>query len=112
MTMMGGVRRSPLVALLVLATAGVAACSASLGDTGTVSEGEVEDRVKEGLAAEVGTAPESVECDDDLPAEVGASIRCVLTAPNGDRVGLTVTTTEVDGDDVRFEFVVDDQVME
>ena len=67
--------------------------------------------MREELTAEVGAEPESVECDGDLPAEVGATLRCVLTAPNGEQVGLTVTATEVADDDVSFEILVDDELM-
>jgi hypothetical protein len=81
------------------------------GKSDQIDEGEVENKVREELTAEVGAEPESVECDGDLPAEVGATLRCVLTAPNGDQVGLTVTATEVADDDVRFEIVVDDELM-
>ncbi len=77
-----------------------------------MSKGEVEEKVREGVTAEVGVEPISVTCDDDLPAEVGATIRCVLQAENGDRIGVTVTTTSVDGDDVLFEILVDDEIME
>jgi hypothetical protein len=95
---------------LVSAALGVAVL-AGCSRSSSVSKDDVEDKVKEGVTAEVGAEPESVECDGDLPAEVGASIRCVLTAPNGDRIGVTVTTTDVADDDVRFELVVDDEVM-
>ena len=64
-----------------------------------------------GADREVGAEPESVECDGDLPAEVGATLRCVLTAPNGEQVGLTVTATEVADDDVSFDILVDDELM-
>jgi len=106
--MMSGVRRPSAIAVLALGFAGLAAC----GSSDSVSEGDVEDNVKEALAQEIGQEPESVECDDDLKAEVGASIRCVLTAEDGTRIGLTVTTKSVDGNDVEFDIQVDDQPME
>ncbi len=85
----------------------IAAC----GKSSQIDEGEVENKVREELTAEVGAEPKSVECDGDLPAEVGATLRCVLTAPNGEQVGLTVTATEVADDDVTFEILVDDELM-
>jgi hypothetical protein len=105
--MMSGVRRSPLIPVIVLAVGGLAAC----GRSDSVDVGDVEDKVKEALQQEVGQEPESVDCDDDLKAEVGASVRCVLTADDGTRIGLTVTTTSVDGDDVQFDIQVDDEPM-
>jgi len=102
------VLRRRLGVVAVAAIGVLAGCSSSSG----VSKDDVEEKVKDGVAAEVGVEPSSVTCEEDLPAEVGATIRCVLEAPNGERIGVTVTTTSVDGDDVLFEFVVDDEIME
>lgn len=97
-----------LRSLPVAAVGVLAACASS----DRVDAGEVEEAVREALTAEVGQEPESVEYDGDLPAEVGASIRCILTATDGVRIGVTVSTTSVDGDDVDFEILVDDEVVE
>jgi hypothetical protein len=46
---------------------------------------------------------ESVDCPDDLPAEVGAQITCVLVDGAGDPFEMTVTVTTVDGADVDYD---------
>ena len=102
---MAGVRRSPWIPVIVLAVGGLAAC----GRSDSVDRGDVEDEVKDALEQEVGQEAKSVDCDDDLKAEIGASIRCVLTANDGTRIGLTVTTTSIDGDDVQFDIQVDEE---
>lgn len=101
-------RRAPILTGPAMALA-VVGCSSG---TGSVSNEELQDKVFEAVAAEVGTEPESVTCDDDLPAEVDAEVRCVLKAPNGDRLGVTVTASAIDGDDVELDIVVDDELME
>lgn len=83
-------------ALLLLLTA----CS------GGVPEEDVEQQVSDALAESVGQTPDDVDCPDDLPAEVGAEMRCTLTA-DGESIGLTVTVTEVEGTNVNFDIQVD-----
>ena len=97
---------SRLVAFLAAATF-VASCSSS----DSVDKDEVEKKVLDGLAAEPGGTPKSVECDGDLPAEVDSSVRCVMTAQDDSRIGVTVTTRSVDGDTVNFHIQVDDEPM-
>ncbi|MCA0145027.1 DUF4333 domain-containing protein [Blastococcus sp. LR1] len=54
--------------------------------------------------------PSDVSCPDELPAEVGAELRCVLT-PEGDpqEYGVTVTVTAVDGNVLDLDVQVDDE---
>lgn len=107
--------RRPLALLagsLVLLTG----CGVSVGngsdDVPTLGTDDLEQEVATQLEAEVGTAPKAVTCDDPLPAEVDAQVRCVLTAPDDTRIGMTVTTTAVDGDNVRFGIRVDQEPMD
>lgn len=75
---------------------------------GDVVDGaEVAQSVFDQLTAMVGTEPEEVACPD-LPAEVGATVRCDLTA-DAATYGVTVTTTSVDGGQVAFDIAVDDE---
>lgn len=85
-------------ALLLL----LSACGA-----GSVPEEDVEEQVSNVLAETVGQAPDEVDCPDDLPAEVGAEMRCTLTA-DGESIGLTVTVTSVEGNNVNFDVKVDE----
>lgn len=90
---------------LLLATG----CSFSFGGPGAVEAAVVAERSSEMLAEEVGQTPDDFTCADDLPAEVGAEIRCELTS-GGETIGATVTVTSVEGNDVQWDVVVDDQV--
>ncbi|WP_344090903.1 DUF4333 domain-containing protein, partial [Nocardiopsis composta] len=60
------------------------------------------------LEEQVGQTPDDLTCPEDLPAEVGSSIRCELTA-GGQTLGVTITTTSVEGSDVNFDVEVDEQ---
>ncbi|WP_340539795.1 DUF4333 domain-containing protein [Nocardioides sp. GXZ039] len=83
----------------------------SSGATGAaVPAADVAEQAKQQLAASVGQEPDDVTCVDDLPAEVGATIRCTLTDA-GTQYGVTVTATEVDGTNVKFDVQVDQEPM-
>jgi hypothetical protein len=103
------VRSRFLVAAIVPALlVALSACSASASiGTPAMEKAQVEQKASEALAAQVGTAPDSIECPGDLEAKVGASMRCILT--DGEtKVGITTTVTSVEGTDVKFDVVVDD----
>lgn len=74
---------------------------------GAVDAAEVAEKSSAMLAEQVGETPDDFTCSEDLPAEVGAEIRCDLTH-GGETLGVTVTTTEVDGSDVKWDIKVDD----
>jgi hypothetical protein len=82
-------------------------CSFQFG-TGAVDAEQVAERSSEMLAEEVGQTPDGFTCPEDLPAEVGAEIRCNLV-DGGMNYGVTITTTSVDGNDVQWDIEVDDQ---
>ncbi|WP_330239271.1 DUF4333 domain-containing protein [Streptomyces sp. NBC_00525] len=84
----------------------VSGCSFSFGGDKVVKKDEVAEQASAGLEKQVGRAPEDVTCEDDLKAEVGASVRCTLT-DGGKKLGMTVTVRSVDGDDVKMDYKVD-----
>jgi hypothetical protein len=67
----------------------------------------VEEQISSQLEAQVGVAPDSVSCADDLPAEEGASITCELTS-EGQTYGVTATVSSIDGNTVNFDIEVAD----
>ena len=75
------------------------------GGTASVSSDDVAQQISDQLAAEVGTAPDSVTCPSDLTAEVGATVTCELTA-DGQTLPVTATVTSVDGSTVIFDIQV------
>ncbi len=93
----------------LMAISALAACSGSMIIGGNVVEQEeVASQISAELAAQVGREPELVECPDDLDAEVGATLTCTLT-DDGDVYDVRVEVTEVNGDDVLFDFEVEQQ---
>jgi len=82
------------------------ACSSD-GDGVAISADSLEEQLADALEEEVGQRPDSIDCPEDLEGEVGATQRCTLTA-GADELGVEVTVTAVDGDDVDFDYVVDE----
>ncbi|RAJ56010.1 uncharacterized protein DUF4333 [Streptomyces sp. KhCrAH-43] len=76
------------------------------GATGSVDKAEVARQGKAALAAQVGKQPDAFSCPEDLPAKVGATIRCRL-ADDGKQYGVTVTAKSVVGGRVNMDFKVD-----
>jgi hypothetical protein len=97
-------RRTALATLALAAAALVGGCSST-----TVSASDVEDQISSRLESQVGQAPDKVDCPDDLEGKVDATMTCVLTA-GSDTLDVTVTVTEVDGSNVKFDIQVADQV--
>lgn len=65
--------------------------------------GEISNQLKE----QVGRAPDSVTCPEDLKGEKGVKEKCELKDGN-DTYGVTVTVTGVEGKDVKFDIKVDE----
>lgn len=61
-----------------------------------------EQTIKTKLTQQVGQAPDSIDCPDDLEGKVGATMRCTLKAGT-DSIGVTVTVKEVNGTTVNFD---------
>ena len=93
-------------------TMGAAALALALGLSGcgssSVTSSDVETQISSELEKQVGQAPDSVDCPNDLDAEVGAEERCTLTV-DGNDYGVSVKVTKVDGSDVSFDISVDDK---
>ena len=89
----------------------VSACSVSVG-TSSLSAAEVEEKATAALAESQGIPLEEMpplECPSDLPAEVGASIVCVIGDPaQGNTYDVTITVETVEGEDVGFDIQVAD----
>ena len=89
----------------------VSACSVSVG-TASLSSTEVEEKATAALAESQGIPLDEMpplDCTSDLPAEVGASIVCVIGDPaEGNTYDVTITVETVEGDDVGFDIKVAD----
>lgn len=93
-------------ALAAVATA--VACSFSAGTSVSVDKKDLAKEISAQLEKQVGRAPESVECPDNLKGEVGATTRCTLN-DGGETYGVNVNVTKVDGTNVKFDLKVDDK---
>jgi hypothetical protein len=87
----------------LFAIATLAACGGAL----TVSADDVEAQAIEQFSQQFPV--DSVECDEPLPGEEGASITCVLVS-EGQAFEMTVTTTSVDGTNVQFDLELTDEL--
>lgn len=98
--------------LLAVATGALlVGCSVSAsvgGSTPKLSKEKLADTVAERLAATTGQAKPDVTCPEDLTGKKGTSTRCTLTASDGSTLGVTVTVTSVEGDDIKFDIKADD----
>lgn len=116
--MITGVRVRAGVAGTIVSVGGLAlgglvlgGCHASVSSTPpSVSKADLQNTVSETLTKQVGQKPDKIDCPGPIKAEKGQQTRCVLTA-GGDRLGLTVTVTSVQGSDVKFNVQVDKKKM-
>jgi hypothetical protein len=76
----------------------------------TVSESEVEDQAKAAITQQVGQEPKAIDCPGDLQAEVGATMTCVLIAPDDSRVDTNLRVTAVEDGRARFDVKVGTEV--
>ena len=93
-----------LFALVPVLTVGLAGCGSA-----TVTASTVARAAEDALEQQVGTRPD-VSCPHDVPAEVGATTRCTLTAQGLDGTyGITVTVRSVQNGKAHVDVKVDDQ---
>jgi predicted thioesterase len=73
----------------------------------TVDKKQVASVISDQLTQQLGSRPDSVTCPDNLKGTVGATLRCQLT-DGGQKYGVNVTVTSVDGNNVNFDIKRDD----
>ena len=98
---------------LSAAAAGVllVGCSASVHverSTPRMSADKLATMLAERLAATTGQPKPHITCPEDLVGKVGTTTRCKLTAEDGSTLGISVTVSSVDGDQINFDFKADD----
>lgn len=95
-----------VLATAVLVGLGAAGCGSS--DTPpAVSQGKLESSTMDDLERMAGQRPDAVTCEGGLEGVVDNTQRCELTA-GPDRLGFTVTVTQVEGDQIDYELQVDE----
>ncbi|MFD5893207.1 DUF4333 domain-containing protein [Streptomyces sp. NPDC060366] len=80
-----------------------------VSEDGAVHKARVAQTISDKLAADTDKRPDRVTCPEHLPARVGATIRCRLTA-GSDTLGVTVTAISVNGNQVNYSLKADDNV--
>ncbi|MFC8228689.1 DUF4333 domain-containing protein [Streptomyces sp. NPDC057287] len=98
---------------LTAVTAGalLAGCSASV-NVGTsepkLSAEKLATTVSEKLARTTGRPKPDISCPEDLAGRVGTKTRCKLTADDGSTLGVTVTVSSVEGEQINFDIKADE----
>lgn len=103
-------RSSPMSTHRSALTMGAAALALTLGLSGcggsSVESSDVEKQISSELGKQIDQTIDSVDCPNDLKAEVGEEETCTLTA-DGEDYDVAVKVTKVDGDNVSFDINVE-----
>lgn len=99
-------KRTSVGTLLIAMAFATGACSASIGAP-QVDKSEVASQISTQLAQKFGEPPDDVTCPEDLDAEVGATVTCLLTE-EGAEYDVTATVTSADGESANFDIKVAD----
>ncbi|WP_405798143.1 DUF4333 domain-containing protein [Streptomyces sp. NBC_01506] len=106
-------RLSATTSILSAVAAGalLVGCSGSV-EVGTstpkLSADKLATTVAEKLAATTNQPEPDITCPEDLTGKVDTTTRCTLTADDGSTLGVTVTVTSVDGDQIDFDIKADE----
>lgn len=100
----------PTTKPLAVAAAAAAALLAAGCGTATLDRAEVERQAAAAVTQQVGQAPDRVVCPEDLEARAGATMACVLVAPDQTELDADVRVTEADGEDAKLAVRVGTQV--
>jgi hypothetical protein len=84
---------------------------AEVGSQPTLSKAKLQSLAKEKLQAAAKRKAKSVDCEDGIVGKVGATQRCVLTAMDDTKYGVTATVKGVEGDKLNIDFKVDGKPM-
>ncbi|WP_031478162.1 DUF4333 domain-containing protein [Streptomyces bicolor] len=73
-----------------------------------MSAEKLADLVAEKLAATANQPKPDVTCPEAVPAKVGTTTRCKLTAGDGSTLGVTATVSSVEGTKMNFDIQADE----
>jgi hypothetical protein len=88
-----GFRRVVLAAGALLASAGLAACSVSIGGHTVIDQ----NKVKTFLKKELHPAPASISCPSGVRAATGGTYTCTVVFPDGRHARITLHMTNAKG---------------
>lgn len=93
------------LAVLLVACGGQSEMAETEPATATVGSEELATEISARLTEQFDQEPDALHCPEDLPASEDATVTCALS--DTDNVfDVTVTTTDVHGDTVNFDFEV------
>lgn len=102
-------RRSVLALTLpVLVAAALGGCGDDDSSGGDLKKDDLQRDISRRLAQATGGGAPEVACPSNLPAKVGAAIRCRV-AVDGTSYGVTVTVTSTNGGSAQYDVQVDAQ---
>lgn len=87
----------------LVTVSGVSGLSMDLDVALVATKSQVEDLLKQKMAADSGSGPESVACIDDIVAKAGNTVECVVTG-GGSEQSYIVTVTTIENDTVNFDY--------
>ncbi len=87
----------------LVTVSGVNGLSMDLDVTLVATKQQVQDMLKQKMAADSGTEPEDVACVDDIVAKAGNTVECVVTG-GGSNQSYIVTVTTIENDTVNFDY--------
>jgi Domain of unknown function (DUF4333) len=85
-----------MATLIRAACVGLVVVAAGCGSE-TLDAPALEAEIKQDLTADVGIAPEAIDCPDEVEIEKGKRFECTGTAPAGDTFKIAVELTNDDG---------------
>lgn len=97
----------------VALTLSLTGCSVHVGGhvITQISKPALESQVIQAVKEKTGATITDSSCNGPLDGEVGATQRCTITINDGRKYGVNLTTAEVRGEHIAFDFKVDDQPM-
>lgn len=102
-------RRITALALPILVAAALAGCGDDGGSSGgDLPKDDLERDISQRLAQATGSSAPDVACPSDLPASIGATIRCRV-AVDGTSYDVTVTVKSTEGGTAQYDLQVDSQ---
>ncbi|MDM3950379.1 DUF4333 domain-containing protein [Mycobacteroides abscessus] len=95
-----------MIASALLTMAALSGCHASVdvGNFKRISKDNLEQGLKDAVKERQHFDLRSAECDGPLDGKVDATQKCTVVDDEGTKYSVVVTTTSVNGDDIKFKY--------
>ncbi|MBB4852950.1 hypothetical protein HNP40_000316 [Mycobacteroides chelonae] len=107
-------KASLIIGAAMLAASTLSGCQVHIGSerVAQISKNKLEVEIKKAVASKSGVKIDDSSCDGPLPGRIGAKQKCVVLTEDGRKYGVEITTATVEGDDIQFDFSVDEKPMD